>query len=162
MNLYELTGELIELQDMMSEECDEQVLLDTLEAVEGEFDAKIEGYCKVIKNLEADAKALKEEAKRLSARQKSIENNISHMKNAMTEALRQTGRTEAGGLLKAKIQKNGGMLPLILSEAPERLPEAFRKVSYEADNEAIRKALDEGQELSFASYGERGESLRIK
>ena len=162
MNLYELTEELIELQDMMSEECDEQVLLDTIEAVEGEFDAKIEGYCKVIKNLEADAKALKEEAKRLSARQKSIENNISRMKNAMTEALRQTGRTEAGGLLKAKIQKNGGMLPLIVTEPSERLPEAFRKVSYEADNEAIRKALDEGQELSFASYGERGESLRIK
>ena len=84
------------------------------------------------------------------------------MKNAMQTALTQTGRKEAGGLLKAKIQKNGGMLPLILSEAPERLPEAFRRVSYEADNEAIRKALDEGQELDFASYGERGESLRIK
>ena len=162
MNLYELTDELIQLQEMMSEECEEQVLLDTIEAVEGEFDAKIEGYCKVIKNLEADAKALKEESKRLSARQKSIENNISRMKNAMQTALIQTGRKEAGGLLKAKIQKNGGMLPLILSEAPERLPEAFRRVSYEADNEAIRKALDEGQELDFAEYGERGESLRIK
>ena len=162
MNLYELTDELIQLQDMMSEECEEQVLLDTIEAVEGEFDAKIEGYCKVIKNLEADAKALKEEAKRLSARQKSIENNISRMKNAMTEALRQTGKKEAGGLLKAKIQKNGGMLPLIVTEPSESLPDAFRKVSYEADNDAIRKALDEGQELRFASYGERGESLRIK
>lgn len=162
MNLYELTDELIQLQEMMSEECEEQALLDTIEAVEGEFDAKIEGYCKVIKNLEADAKALKEESKRLSARQKSIENNISRMKNAMQTALTQTGRKEAGGLLKAKIQKNGGMLPLILSEAPERLPEAFRRVSYEADNEAIRKALDEGQELDFAEYGERGESLRIK
>lgn len=162
MNLYKLTEEMIELQEMMSEECVEQVLIDTLEAVEGEFDAKIEGYCKVIKNLEADAKALKEEAKRLTERQKAIENNISKMKNAMTEALRQTGRKEAGGLLKAKIQKNGGMLPLIISEAPESLPDAFRKVSYEADNEAIRKALDEGQELDFAEYGERGESLRIK
>ena len=37
MNLYELTDELIQLQDMMSEECDEQVLLDTIEAVEGGY-----------------------------------------------------------------------------------------------------------------------------
>ena len=37
----------------------------------------------------------------------------------------------------------------------------FKKVSYSLDNEKIREAID-GGECSFAKYGERGESLRIK
>ena len=51
---------------------------------------------------------------------------------------------------------------MIMSASPDELPQEFQKVTIEANNEAIRKALDEGQELEFAQYGERGESLRIK
>jgi hypothetical protein len=80
----------------------------------------------------------------------------------MMESMKQTGRTDAGGLLMARIAKNGGVLPLIMSASPEELPQEFQKVTIEPNNEAIRKALDEGKELEFAQYGERGESLRIK
>lgn len=161
--LYELTEEMMALSEMMEDsETDEQVLLDTIEGVSGEYDAKIENYCKLIKNLDAESKALKEESKRLSARQKTIDGNISRLKAFMLESMRQVGKTEAGGLLKAKIAKNGGMLPLKVNVQPEELPEEYRRTVYETDNEAIRKALDEGKELDFAEYGERGESLRIK
>ena len=163
MTLYELTDELMTLAEMMEDaDTEEQVLLDTIEAVGGEYDAKIENYCKLIKNLDAESNALKEESKRLASRQKTIDGNIARLKAFMMESMKQTGRSDAGGLLRARIAKNGGVLPLIMSASPEELPQEFQKVTIEANNEAIRKALDEGQELEFAQYGERGESLRIK
>lgn len=44
MTLYELTGEFLELFQLMEDpEMDEEALRDTLEGMEGEFDAKIDG-----------------------------------------------------------------------------------------------------------------------
>lgn len=160
--IYDITGRALELMSMAyDEDIEADVYRDTLEAIEGEFDDKIETYCKVIKNIEGDAKAVTEEIKRLQAKKKALENHVERMKATMYEAMQAVGKTSAGGkVLKATIQKNGGVLPLIVDE--ELLPDEFKKVSYSADNDAIRKALDEGKELPFAHYGERGESLRIK
>ena len=163
MNLYELTGSIREFMELCADpeaELDQQIIKDTLEGLDGAYDDKVEGWCKVIKNLDAEAKALKEEAKRLQGRQKTIENNIDRMKAALMESLKATGKIEAGGLLKAKIQKNGGLLPVIVDDV--EIPEEYQKITIEANKEAIRDALDQGKELSFARYGERGESIRIK
>ena len=160
--LYELTEEFSNLEAWFDDDdVDKETLLDTLEGVEGEYNDKIEGYCKVIKNFEAEAKALKEEADRLAKRSRTLNNKVDYMKFTMLESMRATGKKEAGNLLKAKIAKNGGKLPLVFTEGVE-VPVTFKKIEYKVDNEAIRKALDEGEELDFAKYGERGESLRIK
>ena len=163
-SLYDITGRTVGLLELAEDEDIEfEVFQDTLEALEGEYDDKIENYCKAIKNIEADAKALKEEADRLNTKRKHLENAVDRMKQAMYESMKRIGITSAGGILKASIQKNGGKLPLIMDEVnAELLPEGFKKVEYKADGEAIRKALDEGIELSFAHYGARGESIRIK
>ena len=165
MTLYELTGEFLELFQLMEDpEMDEEALRDTLEGMEGEFDAKIDGWCRVVKSLEADAKALKDESKRLADRGRAIENRITNMKAFMMQSMQTVGKTEAGELLKAKIQKNGGVAPLVFDEGvtPEQVPPIFRKVMVDFDNAAIRAALDEDQVIGFAHYGERGESLRTK
>ena len=55
-NIYELTGQFLQLLDMLEdEEVDEQVIMDTLESVEYEIEDKADGYAKIIKALEADA-----------------------------------------------------------------------------------------------------------
>lgn len=165
MTLYELTGEFLELFQLMEDpEMDEEALRDTLEGMEGEFDAKIDGWCRVVKSLEAEAKALKEEGKRLADRGRAIENRIANMKAFMMQSMQAVGKTEAGELLKAKITKNGGLAPLVFDEGvtPEDVPLIFRKVTVDFDNKAIRDALEEDQVIGFAHLGERGESLRIK
>ncbi len=166
-NLYEITGDYLQLQEMFYEdEVPDQVLLDTIEAVEGEFDCKIEGYCKVIKNIEADIDAIDKEAKRLTEKRKVLENRIDRLKKSMFDAMKLVGKTKAGGnILGASIQKNGGKLPVILNLEEQdysKLPEKYRNVKYTPNNETIREALDKGENLEFARYGERGESLRIK
>lgn len=164
MTLYELTEELMELLAMAEDEdVDPQILQDTFEGVEGEFDAKVEAYCKVIKGLMADMEVLKAEEERIAKKRKTIENNVTSMKDTIELALRTVGKTKAGGkLFTASIQKNGGKAPLVVTLQPEELPEEYRKVEYKQDSDAIRKALEEGKELQWACLTERGESLRIR
>ena len=161
-SLYDITGRALALMEMADNgELEEEVLKDTWEGLEGEFDAKAEVYCKVIKNIDGDVKALDAEIKRLTEKKKALENNISRMKDTLYQSMKAIGKEKAGGqILKASIQKNGGVLPLIYKD--EDVPADFQKVEMKTDTAKIREQLDKGVELSFAHYGERGESIRIK
>lgn len=68
--LYELTGQFLEIYNM---EIDDETKLDTLEAIDwtSDYETKVEGYVKVIKSLEADIEARKNEKKRLDGLNKS-------------------------------------------------------------------------------------------
>jgi hypothetical protein len=160
--LYELTADLLALQEMLEDSVEEQVLLDTLEGVQGEYELKLEAYCKVIKNLEADMDALKAEAKRLTDKRKVLENNVDRLKKAMFESMKATGTDKVKGqLFTVAIQKNGGKLPVIVDVPTEELPDELVKVVESPDLEAIGKLLEQG-DSPLAHFGERGESLRIK
>lgn len=165
MRLYEITGDLLTLQSMLEDSVEDEVLNDTLEAVQGDFDYKIEQYAKVIKNLEADTDALKNEAKRLTDKRKVLENNITRLKAAMFDAMKATGTSKVKGqLFTVAIQKNGGKVPVIMAEGTttEHLPDQLVKVVESPDLEAIREVLEAGKVVEGFSLGERGESLRIK
>ena len=160
--LYELTADLMTLQEMLEEAVDDQCLLDTLEGVQGEYEIKLEAYCKVIKNLEADMEALKSEAKRLTDKRKVLENNVDRLKKAMFDSMKATGTDKVKGqIFTVAIQRNGGKLPVIVDVPTEDLPDECVKVVESPDLEAISKMIDAGN-CNFAHYGERGESLRIK
>ena len=162
-NLYEITGDLLTLQDMLEEALDDdQVLLDTLEAVQGEYEYKMENYCKVIRNLEASMNALKTEAKRLSDKAKTMSNNIDRLKKAIYDSMKATGTDKVKGqIFTVAIQKNDGKLPVIVDVDTADLPDELVKIVESPDLEAIAKLIDSGN-TQYAHYGERGESLRIK
>ena len=85
-SLYELTMDAKLLQDLLeSGEIDEETFNDTLESLD--VDTKIENICKVIRNLESDAKAFKEEKDRLQARQKTAENGVKRLKDSLLNYL---------------------------------------------------------------------------
>lgn len=164
-NLYEVTGNLLTVQSMLEDSVDDDVLKDTLEAVQGEFDYKLEQYAKVIKNLEADVDALKNEAKRLTDKRKVLENNIARLKATMFDSMKATGTTKVKGqLFTIAIQKNGGKIPVIMAEGTttDHLPDQLVKVVESPDLDAIREVLEAGKVVEGFSLGERGESLRIK
>ena len=77
MNLYEIENEILNCVDM---ETGEIVDIEKLESLQMERDQKIENIGCWIKNLLADAKALKEEKDNLAARQKSAENKAASLK----------------------------------------------------------------------------------
>ena len=164
-NLYEITGDLLQLQAMLEDDVDPQVLADTLEAVQGEYEFKLESYCKVIKNLEADVVGIKAEEQRLSGKRKVLENNIERLKKAMFDSMKTTNTPKVKGqLFTVAIQKNGGKIPVIVPENVDttKLPDELVIVTEKPNLDAIREQLEAGKTITGFSLGERGESLRIK
>ena len=164
-NLYELTGDLLQLQNMLEDDVDPEVLADTLEAVQGEYDFKIESYAKVIKNLEADVVGIKSEVDRLTNKKKVLENNIDRLKKAMFESMKATDTAKVKGqLFTVAIQKNGGKTPIITAPDADtsKLPDELVVVTEKPNLDAIREVLEAGKKVEGFTLGERGESLRIK
>lgn len=159
--LYALTAEYKQLLEFArEEEIDEQVFLDTLEGLEGEIEIKADGYAKVIKELEAEAKKFKEEKDRLEKHYKSIENRISTLKNNLKEAMTATGKTKfKTDYFSFSINKNAGLQPMKIVEGAI-IPDEYCVKS--PDNSKIREALKQGVELEFAHLCEYGNHLRIK
>ena len=166
--LYEITGDILTLQEMLENPLDdEDVLKDTLEAVQGEYEAKLEAYCKVIKNLEADVEALETEANRLIAKSKVLDHNIDRLKKAMFDSMKATNTPKVKGtLFTVAIQRNGGVVPILYDKndkhITDALPDELVNVVETPDLKAIRELLEAGKVVDGFSLGERGESLRIK
>ena len=160
-NIYELANNYDEVLTMLyDEDVDEQMILDTLEGIEGEIEDKADNYAKIIKELEAKQNARKEEAKRLTESAKVFENRVKALKSNLFNAMKQTGKTKfATDLFTFNIVKNGGLQKITIEG---EVPEEYTKTIVETDTDKIREALEEGKELAFAHLEPRGESLRIK
>lgn len=77
MTLYELTSDYMELLTMLEDpDADEEVIADTLEGLAGDIEAKADGYARVMRQMDADAVAIKAEEERLANRRRSLENRL--------------------------------------------------------------------------------------
>ena len=165
--LYEITGELLQLQELLEDSVEDQILTDTLEAVQGEYEVKLENCCKIIRNLEADIDALKAEADRLNTKRAVLNANVERLKKAMYDSMKVTGNTKVKGtLFTVAIQKNGGKTPVEYNKnndhITDNLPDNLVIYSEKPNLDAIREALEAGKTVDGFTLGERGESLRIK
>lgn len=84
MKLYEIDNAIMDCVDM---ETGEIIDIERLSSLQMERDQKIEGIGCWIKNLLADAKALKEEKDNLAARQKAAENKAASLKAYLSSYL---------------------------------------------------------------------------
>lgn len=161
MNLYELTAVYQRLQNQIEQGEDVEGIL----AVIGdELEAKADGYARVIRNMEAQASAFKEEEKRIAENRKRLENGIERLKQNLFESMKATGKEKfKTELFSFSIQKNGGKIPVIVDvKDTSELPDELVKIIETPDLDAIRKYIEETGDLTYAHFGERGESLRIK
>ena len=94
--LYELTEKYAELQKMIEDGVDPEALADTLEALEGAIEEKVEAIYRLRQNLQADIEALKAEEKRLADKRKSLEAQVERLKEYVEREL------EAAGIDKIK------------------------------------------------------------
>lgn len=161
-SLYELTGEFQALYELAVSEGaeEEQAFLDTLEALKGELEVKASGYTHIIRQLEMESKECDNVIDAFKAKKEVRENHIKRMKQALIEAMDVAGiDTLKAGEYTLTIAKNGGLQPLKITGD---VPDNFKKIIYEDDKDKIRKALVDGEELSFAHLEERGRHLNIK
>lgn len=96
--LYELTHQYQELLDHITEsEVEHPGFADTLESIEDAIEDKLNSTAIIIKTLESQAKALKDEENRMKKRRQSFENNIDRLKDYARQALEATGKDKIKG-----------------------------------------------------------------
>ena len=161
MNIYDLTGQLLDIERMIDEgEIDDDVLLDTWESVDLVFEDKADGYAKIIQNFKADVEGLKAEEKRIADRRKVLENTIERMKNTLQFAMEQADKRKfKTELFSFNIQKNPAKV-VIDDEAA--IPKQYLiEQPPKIDRKVISDVLKAGGSFEWAHL-EQGESLRIR
>jgi len=162
MTLYELTGQMLELQEMLeSGDYDEDVIADTLEGVQFEFEEKADGYAKIIRNLTADAEGLKVEIDRMTERKRLLENRIKTLKNRLEDAFIQTGTEKLKTQLFSFSMQNNPPKVVLDTDDIFSVPDDLLKYS---DPELDKTKAKEFLKNNEADWGhlEQGKSLRIR
>ena len=160
--LYELTGQLKELENMEGDEDFAIAIRDTMEAIEGEFNDKALAVSRVALNFDSDIEALDVEIKRLQDRKKTIKNRhdqlIEYLRYNMEAAEIQKVSCPLFTITLAK----GRDVAIIDDE--DKLPDDLMRVktSVEPDKVAILEALKNGKEVPGAHIEKSKSSIRIK
>ena len=161
MKLYELTQNYLNLLDLLENpEVPAEMVQAALEEVEGNFEDKVENIIKLIKSVEGDIKAYKEEEMRLSTRRRTLENKVANLKVYLESSLKAIGKKEIKGkLFTLKIQKNA---PSVVIDDLNTIPKEYLKESLIlVDKTKLKEDLKNGLEIPGARL-ETKESLRIR
>mgnify|MGYP002777016054 FL=1 len=168
-SLFSISEDLERLNELLDEIGDDtqqqELLSEWLQQIGTERDRKLDGYAALISEMQARAEARKSEAQRLMELAKADERRAQLLKERLKWFFEsQQLKTIETTRYRLSLAKNGGKAPLILKSdlSPHQLPERFRTTSIEPNTNAIRAALEAGENLDFASLGDRGTSLRIK
>ena len=164
MTLYDLQEEYRALLELAEDpETDPQMFADTLEALDGEIEAKADGYAAVMAQLSGDADAIKKQIDRLKDRKKVIDSNISRMKEALQNAMITTGKRKIKTtLFSFNIQKNPPRLVMETTDYTKIPAEYWKMLDPEIDEAAIKKKLQAGEKMPGVAHLEQSEGLRIR
>ena len=98
MKLYDLTHNYQNLLELMdNEDIPQDEITAALNGLEGEFNLKAENIAKLLRSMEADTKAIKDEEKRLSNRRKALENRCTNLKTYLSDSMRAIGKDKIKG-----------------------------------------------------------------
>lgn len=164
-SLYELTKNFLEAQEMLfDEDVKMETILNTLDCIDCLIEEKADNYAKIMKYVEGQILITKSERERLYNREKMLEKRCKKLKEHLKQCMEVTGKTKfETALYSFSIQKNGGVDPLKIDvDVDEIPPEYLIPQPPKPNTEAIRKAINKGEVISFAHLEERETSLRIR
>lgn len=160
MKLYEIAPALrFALDDIVvDEETGEVLSADALHAVEAEAAEKIEATALYLRELDAEAKAAKDEANRMIARVKSMQKRSDYLKAMLLEALHATGKVKT-----ARVTVSIRTTQAVAVDEGANLPEAYTTVkkTVSPNKTAIKQALVDGVEVP-GCHLEARESVSIR
>ena len=160
MKLYEIAPALrFALDDIVvDEETGEILSSDALHAVEVEAAEKIEATALYLRELDAEAKAAKDEADRMLARVKSMQKRSDYLKSMLLDALHATGKVKT-----ARVTVSIRTTQAVEVSEGANLPEAFQtvKTTVSPNKIAIKQALTDGIDVPGCELIER-ESVSIR
>lgn len=153
MTIYEIDSAIMGCIDSETGEVIDEETLTTLAM---ERDKKIENVACWIKNLDAEAQAIKAERDNLAKRQKSAESKSESLQKWLTFVLNgenfKTGKCAVGFRKSTTVE---------IDESLIDKKYMVEKVTYVPDKAAIKKALKSGEEVSGAKLVEK-QNVQIK
>ena len=161
MNLYELTTDLKELQEIDFTQAEEEQIEEVKGIIKTQIESKSAGIIAVIRNEESDIDAIKVEIKRLQELKKSKENKIENLKKYTKECLEDADiKKVSTSLGNMTVRKNPASVD-VLDES--LIPSEYKKevVEVKVDKKAILADLKEGVVVEGAAL-KNSTSLMIK
>ena len=160
--LYEIDQAILECVDL---ETGEILDSDRLTALQMERERKLEGVALWVKDLKAEADAVKAEADKLTARKKALDNKIEGLKNWLLWALDgeklKTARCNVYQTHSQKvvIDDEKALIDMFMSSPSGE--KFLRMKDPEIDKNALKDSMKQGYEYEFAHL-ETTESVVIK
>lgn len=158
MRLFDLTVDYRRLVDL-AEECDED-FTEALDAIEGDLDDKVENTAAVVRELEAQSKAVKDEADRMAARAKSLANRAKGVKAWLQQCMDAAGKPKCKGPRFTVSVKDGPEGVVIDDETA--VPDDFTKVVRQIDKAAVKRVWSEDGECVPGTHIARKRVLSIR
>lgn len=158
MNLYEIEQEIMNCVDM---ESGEVIDIARLDALTMERDAKIENLALWVKNLEADAKAYKEEKESFAQKQKGAENKAKSLKEYLSNFLAGAAYKSTKVNISFRASK---AVDVFNMDALMRYDDCDCYLKYAeptADKTAIKEAINNGVEIPGCRIVEN-QNIQIK
>ena len=144
-NLYEIKEGYKQIQALIEDgELDQEMLQDTFEGIDGEFEEKAENCGLVIRNWQAEAEMIDNEVKRLQERSKKLKADADSLQQRVFDAMAETGKTKFS---TDHFQFGTRKSEYVDIDDSVEVPEAFIKVKVtkSPDKTALKKAIKAGE-----------------
>lgn len=161
MKLYEIAESYKNLVRVLEDNSDNEELKEivkkSLSEIEGDLVTKCDNIVKIIKNMEADINAYKEEEKRLNALRKIEERKVESLKKYLHETVAgiDTKKVKTS-ICNLSIRKTP---PKVIITDEEKLGD-YKVVRFDIDKIALKEALKNGE--VEGAYLESGTTLSIR
>lgn len=164
-SLFSLTEQYRSLQALAESETDipDEVIADTLEALGGELELKVQNVARFALNQDAMAEAIECAADAMKARAQRLRKRTAHLRNYLLTNMQAAGlqRIETPEVVLAIKNNPESVVVFAEGELPERFMVQPEPPPKRADKAAIKAALKAGEDVPGARL-ERGQRLEIK
>ena len=145
--LFEMTNEARALYELLqADEIDAETFEDTLESIGVE--QKLESYCQIIRQYEADAALCLAEADRVNKKARRAENNAKRMKGALLAYMQSVGKDkDKAGTFSVSISSSQAVNVYNEADVPEQY---FVPQEPKISKTLIRDAIKAGEEVPGA------------
>ena len=161
MQLYNITENLKQVEQMIAEGADPEQLQDAIYDIDEAFEENAGNILFILKNMESSIESIKSEEKRLAQRRKTIENQLEGLKEYLVRNMAETGRTKVSNdLMTASYIKPK---PMLVVDDEDAIGSDYRsiKVTTSLDKKRILDELKDGKEIEGAHIGESKAGLKF-
>jgi len=165
--LYELTGQYAELLSAIeSGDIPEEAISDTLEALGGELDEKIDNCACIVKQLDSEAAAIKAEKAMLAGRQSVKEHQRDRLKDYIRQAMQLAGKkkveTARNCVSVGKAQPKAVITDLDALKSRNDIWKPYDYRETNVDKTSLKTLLQAGEPIPGAALQDGTPRLTIK